>query len=58
LRMMGSSWPLAAYLGNVKKVMNHHSEEYGKKRGTLPLEAGGKRVGVKDHARCPFYPSP
>jgi hypothetical protein len=56
--MMGSSWPLAAYLGNVKKVMNHHSEEYGKKRGTLPLEGGGKRVGVKDHARCPFYPSP
>ncbi len=25
-------------LGNVKKVMKNHSEEYGKKKETLPLE--------------------
>jgi len=33
--------------GNIKKVMKNHSEEYGKKRETLPLEGGGKRVEVK-----------
>jgi len=27
--------------------MKTHSEEYGMIRGTLPLEGGGKRVGVK-----------
>jgi hypothetical protein len=27
--------------------MKNHSEEYGKTRETLPLEGGGKRVGVK-----------
>jgi very-short-patch-repair endonuclease len=27
--------------------MKNHSEEYGKIRKTLPLEGGGKRVGVK-----------
>jgi len=27
--------------------MENHFEEYGKTRETLPLEGGGKRVGVK-----------
>jgi len=30
-----------------KKVMNNRSEEYRKKRKTLPLEGGGKRVRVQ-----------
>jgi len=37
--------------------MKNHSEEYGKTRETLPLEGGGKRVGVKelrDVARAPL----
>jgi hypothetical protein len=33
--------------GNVKKVMKNHSEEYGKKKETLPLEGGGNRVGME-----------
>jgi hypothetical protein len=37
--------------GTVKKVMKNHSEEYGKTRETLPLEGGGKRVGVKGLTR-------
>jgi hypothetical protein len=33
--------------GNLKKAMKNHSDEYAKTRETLPLEGGGKRVGVK-----------
>ncbi len=31
----------------VKEIMKNRSGEYGKTRKTLPLEGGGKRVGVK-----------
>jgi hypothetical protein len=31
--------------------MKNHSEKYGKTRETLPLEGGGKRVGVKGLTR-------
>ena len=31
----------------VKRFMKNPSGEYGKTRETLPLEGGGKRVGVK-----------
>ena len=43
--------------GNFKKVMKNHPEKYGKTKETLPLEGGGKRVGVKelrDVARAPL----
>jgi hypothetical protein len=40
--------PYDEKMGNVKKAMKNHSEEYGKTRETLPLEGGGKRVGVKE----------
>ena len=33
---------------NVKEVMQNHSKECGETRETLPLEGGGKRVGVKE----------
>jgi very-short-patch-repair endonuclease len=40
--------PYDEKMGNVKKAMKNHSEEYGKTTETLPLEGGGKRVGVKE----------
>jgi hypothetical protein len=40
------------------KVMKNRSGEYHRTRETLPLERGGKRVGVKEHPRSHFYPSP
>jgi hypothetical protein len=42
----------------VKSFMKNRSGTYGKTRETLPLEGGGKGVGVKGHSRCPSYPSP
>jgi hypothetical protein len=33
--------------GSAKSFMKKRSGTYGKKRETLPLEGGGKRVGVK-----------
>jgi len=38
--------------------MKNKSEKYGKTRETLPLEGGGKRVGVKGLTRDASYPSP
>jgi hypothetical protein len=34
---------IAIELGNVKKAMKNHSDEYGKTSETLPLEGGGER---------------
>jgi hypothetical protein len=41
--------------------MKNHSEKYGKKKETLPLEGGGKGVGVKGLtgiAQGPLTPHP
>ena len=35
------------YKGIIKSFMKNRSGRYGKTRETLPLEGGGKRVGVK-----------
>jgi hypothetical protein len=42
----------------VNSSMKNRSGTYGKTRETLPLEGGGKRVGVKERERSHSYPSP
>jgi hypothetical protein len=46
---VGSAFhPLTADDGNVKKVMKNQSGRERKTSRSLPLEGGGKRVGVKE----------
>ena len=44
--------------GNLKKFMKNQSGRQRKTSTSLPLEGGGKRVGVKEPPGCQSYPSP